>query len=333
MKRLGGWWRLWFAISGLWVVLAIGIGMTIIISTQSAADRMKFSVELACPAPIPKPWKDVIASQEFRQLAPDQQEAARQQYFREVVAPQLSNPEQIAEAKAQFDAQYGQQVPTIPPPPPGYVLERSSGSSQAQGTTARSIDLPGSTSYKVNAPDGSIYEVSAPRGATQEQVIGYAKAHYREARKPTLDQIGEALKRADAAGNTEDARELAKAYRETRDAAPTRGFLLDAASTNPEHEPPAAGPWTKYAKAAGNPFDQFDAPHRMTFTEPKDLERCNDAKQRDYASEVSKSRTFTAIGTVFGAASLPFILLILGLLTGWVARGFRGNNAKKQAKP
>lgn len=34
---------------------------------------------------------------------------------------------------------------------------------------------------------------------------------------PTLDQIGEALKRADAAGNTEDARQLAQAYAQMRD--------------------------------------------------------------------------------------------------------------------
>jgi hypothetical protein len=35
---------------------------------------------------------------------------------------------------------------------------------------------------------------------------------------PTLDQIGEALRRADAAGNTDDARQLAQAYAQMRDA-------------------------------------------------------------------------------------------------------------------
>lgn len=35
---------------------------------------------------------------------------------------------------------------------------------------------------------------------------------------PTLEQIGEALRRADAAGNTDDARRLAQAYAQTRDA-------------------------------------------------------------------------------------------------------------------
>lgn len=199
MRRLGGWWRLWFAVSGLWVVLAAGIGITAIVNTESAADRMKFSVELACPAP--KPWRDVIASPAFRQLTPDLQEAARQQYFREVVASQLSDPGQIAEAKAQFDAEYG---------------------------------------------------------------------------------------------------------------------------------PSAEGPWTKYQKAAAeraeNPPDLSDT---IKLPELKARERCNEAKQRDYAIDVSKSRTDAAISTVLGAASVPLILLILGLLTGWVVRGFRDSSSKK----
>lgn len=64
----------------------------------------------------PKPWKDVIASPGYQALPPDQQEAARNQYFAEVVAPQLGgNQQAIAQAKSQFDAQYGrpQSLPTV----------------------------------------------------------------------------------------------------------------------------------------------------------------------------------------------------------------------------
>jgi hypothetical protein len=71
----------------------------------------------------------------------------------------------------------------------------------------------------------------------------------------------------------------------------------------------------------------------VKLSELNDLDRCNKAKHRDYAGEVSKSRADAVIGTAVGATSLPLILLILGLLTGWVGRGFRSSNAKKQAKP
>lgn len=43
---------------------------------------------------------------------------------------------------------------------------------------------------------------------------------------PTLDQIGEALKRADAAGNTDDARRLAQAYAQMRDAQGGQGATV-----------------------------------------------------------------------------------------------------------
>src|SRR5690242_17599791 len=53
---------------------------------------------------------------------------------------------------------------------------------------------------------------------------------------PTLDQIGQALRAADAAGNTEDARRLAQAYKQMRDS-------QQAASSTPE--PPASSPAPK----------------------------------------------------------------------------------------
>ena len=68
---------------------------------------------------------------------------------------------------------------------------------------------------------------------------------------PTLDQIGEALKRADAAGNTDDARQLARAYAQMRDAqagqqnrAGNGGVMtnaqIDASNRTPESRAAAA---------------------------------------------------------------------------------------------
>lgn len=51
-----------------------------------------------------KAWKDVIASQQYQALAPEQKAQAQEQYFNEVVAPQAgSNAEQ---AKQAFYAAY-----------------------------------------------------------------------------------------------------------------------------------------------------------------------------------------------------------------------------------
>lgn len=62
-----------------------------------------------------QPWAQVAANPAYQQLPPDQQEAARQQYFAQVVAPQISDPSQVQAAKAQFDAQTGGQQ-SVPAP-------------------------------------------------------------------------------------------------------------------------------------------------------------------------------------------------------------------------
>lgn len=51
-----------------------------------------------------KAWKDVIASPQYQQLPPEQQAAAQEQYFNEVVAPQAG--EQAEAARQQFFAAY-----------------------------------------------------------------------------------------------------------------------------------------------------------------------------------------------------------------------------------
>lgn len=50
-----------------------------------------------------KPWNAVASSPEFQALPPEQQEAARLQYFNEVVAPRVPK-ESLNDARAQFDA-------------------------------------------------------------------------------------------------------------------------------------------------------------------------------------------------------------------------------------
>lgn len=50
-------------------------------------------------------WQQVKQSPQFQSLSPADQETARQQYFDQVVAPQIENPEMVAVAKAQFDQQ------------------------------------------------------------------------------------------------------------------------------------------------------------------------------------------------------------------------------------
>jgi hypothetical protein len=56
------------------------------------------------------PWAQVANSPQYKALPPDQQEAARQQYFAQVVAPQVP-PDQQQAAKAQFDAQTSARAP------------------------------------------------------------------------------------------------------------------------------------------------------------------------------------------------------------------------------
>ena len=174
-KRFGGWWRLWFAISGVWIALAMGVGITLIVGTQSATSRMKSDVGYACrgygsPA---HDWTD---------LSIEQLQA-------------MTKPKS-----------------TLPPPPPGYRLQSEATATQGGG------------------------------------------------------------------------------------------------------------------RFGGIPIDQSS--ERLTLSKVEDIGRCINAKQRDYVGEASKDRRGVLIGTVLGAISTPLILLLLGILTGWVIRGFR--NSKTQ---
>lgn len=56
-----------------------------------------------------KRWAEVVANPEYQALSPDQQEAARNQYFNDVVAPRVPK-DQVDAARSQFDEQTGPKV-------------------------------------------------------------------------------------------------------------------------------------------------------------------------------------------------------------------------------
>jgi len=57
-------------------------------------------------------WPEVVSSPEFQQLNREQQEMARQQYFQDIVAPQVP-PHRLDQAWEQFDADTA--LPDTPP--------------------------------------------------------------------------------------------------------------------------------------------------------------------------------------------------------------------------
>ncbi|EAZ1714397.1 lytic transglycosylase domain-containing protein [Salmonella enterica subsp. enterica serovar Indiana] len=71
-----------------------------------------------------KAWKDVIASQKYQALAPEQKAQAQEQYFNEVVAPQAGNDAE--QAKQAFYAAY-------PPPTTQQPAQQPQESPQQQG--------------------------------------------------------------------------------------------------------------------------------------------------------------------------------------------------------
>jgi hypothetical protein len=65
-----------------------------------------------------KPWSEVASSPQFQALPAPEKEAARQQYFAEVVAPQVP-PEEVENVKSQFDADTKIAEPQQPSPVDG----------------------------------------------------------------------------------------------------------------------------------------------------------------------------------------------------------------------
>ncbi|MGE4705731.1 lytic transglycosylase domain-containing protein [Yersinia enterocolitica] len=90
---------------------------------------------------MPKPWKDVIASPQYQQLSTDQQAAAQEQYFNDVVAPQAGDQAQAA--KEAFFSAYPlaatHQQPSVPESVGNPVIEAAKGIAQ---TGANVLNIP-----------------------------------------------------------------------------------------------------------------------------------------------------------------------------------------------
>lgn len=79
-----------------------------------------------------KAWKDVIASQQYQALAPEQKAQAQEQYFNEVVAPQAGNDAE--QAKQAFYAAY-------PPPTTQQPAQQPQESPQQQGDSCLTLAM------------------------------------------------------------------------------------------------------------------------------------------------------------------------------------------------
>lgn len=79
-----------------------------------------------------KKWSEVSQSDAFLALPPEQKEAARAQYFDQVVAPQIGDPSQVQLARQQFDADTKiTDLPAVQAAPPDFSDVESSVSSTA----------------------------------------------------------------------------------------------------------------------------------------------------------------------------------------------------------
>ncbi len=61
---------------------------------------------------MPKKWAEVEANPEYQSLAPEQKAKAQEQYFAQVVAPQVSDPQKLEAAKGQFMQRANRQAPS-----------------------------------------------------------------------------------------------------------------------------------------------------------------------------------------------------------------------------
>lgn len=114
--------------------------------------------------------------------------------------------------------------------------------------------------YRVQAPDGSVFQIEAPDGASQDEVLAYAQANYRQGRKTYPEaQLGSALQKAHAAGDAAGARQLADQIRWQRAQAAQGGNGASAGlTTNRRWESdPTVQPW-EGDEIVGTPRGDFD---------------------------------------------------------------------------
>lgn len=135
-----------------------------------------------------KAWKDVIASQQYQALAPEQKAQAQEQYFNEVVAPQAGNDAE--QAKQAFYAAY-------PPPTTQQPAQQPQESPQQQGgfmsdlgnaaaETGRGLLQAGVNLANIPA---SMADAVASAGAWAGQKLGIGDGTYQPAPRVTTQGL------------------------------------------------------------------------------------------------------------------------------------------------
>ncbi|HBB6884853.1 TPA: lytic transglycosylase domain-containing protein [Citrobacter freundii] len=137
-----------------------------------------------------KAWKDVIASQQYQALAPEQKLQAQEQYFNEVVAPQAGNDAE--QAKQAFYAAY-------PPPTNQQPAQQPQGAAQPQQQGGFMSDLGNAAAETgrgllqagvnlANIP-ASMADAVASAGAWAGQKLGIGDGTYQPAPRVTTQGL------------------------------------------------------------------------------------------------------------------------------------------------
>lgn len=137
-----------------------------------------------------KAWKDVIASQQYQALAPEQKAQAQEQYFNEVVAPQAGNDAE--QAKQAFYAAY-------PPPTTQQTAQQPQESAQPQQQGGFMSDLGNAAAETgrgllqagvnlANTP-ASMADAVASAGAWAGQKLGIGDGTYQPAPRVTTQGL------------------------------------------------------------------------------------------------------------------------------------------------
>ncbi|EJL7399577.1 lytic transglycosylase domain-containing protein [Salmonella enterica] len=137
-----------------------------------------------------KAWKDVIASQKYQALAPEQKAQAQEQYFNEVVAPQAGNDAE--QAKQAFYAAYPPptaQQPAKQPHGPAQPQQQSgfmSDLSNAAAETGRGLLQAGVNLANIPA---SMADAVASAGAWAGQKLGIGDGTYQPSPRVTTQGL------------------------------------------------------------------------------------------------------------------------------------------------
>lgn len=136
-----------------------------------------------------KAWKDVIASQQYQALAPEQKAQAQEQYFNEVVAPQAGNDAE--QAKQDFYAAYPPPTTQPPPQPQESAQPQQQGGfmsdlGNAAAETGRGLLQAGVNLANIPA---SMADAVASAGAWAGQKLGIGDGTYQPAPRVTTQGL------------------------------------------------------------------------------------------------------------------------------------------------